>query len=238
MGMATRFGFERENPTMTNPPNPTDIITDCDADAGDRLIAMMTLRGLTYRDNLIGAARKAGEQLELWKPMALIPKTFLHASAIVPADPGSVLIVLANADRTLTIRMLQPPPGFTRRQLINDLADMARRHYAQDGEIAVDKGSAIFVTDFAVDKWGGAPGTKTGGMPDNASMNLLGLLFAAIQEDGRQSLLDLLEDVIARGLCPAMVGLVGPGSEHVLCGVWPLVLPLARYLDAVEHALG
>jgi hypothetical protein len=48
----------------------------------------------------------------------------------------------------------------------------------------------------------------------------------------------LLEDVIARGFYPAMVGLVGKGSEHGLCGVWPLVLPLAQYLDAVEQPLG
>jgi hypothetical protein len=76
-----------------------------------------------------------------------------------------------NARRLLTIRMLQPPPDISRRQLINDLADMARRHYAQGGETNFDKGSVIFVINFAIDKWGGAPGTKTGGMPDNASMN-------------------------------------------------------------------
>jgi hypothetical protein len=212
-----------------------DIIADSDADSGDRLIAMMTLRGMTYRDRLIGAARKAGEQLELWKPVALIPnpKTFLHASAIVPADSGTVLIVLANAKRTLTIRLLQPPPDTSRREMINGLADMARRHYTQDGE-TFDEGSIVPVMDAAVDEWGGAAGTKTGGMPDNASMNLFGLLFAAISPDKRGSLLDLLEDIIDRGLCPAMVGLVGKGPEQGPCGIWPLVLPLAPYLDVVE----
>jgi hypothetical protein len=40
--------------------------------------------------------------------------------------------------------------------------------------------------------------------------------------------------IIGRGHCPAMVGLVGKGPEQGPCGMWPLVLPLAPYLDVVE----
>jgi hypothetical protein len=222
---------------MTDTP---DTIVDCNADSGDRLIEMMTLRGTTFRDQLIGAARKAGEQLELWKPLALIPnpKTFLHASAIVPADPGTVLIILADAKRTLTMRLLPPPPGISRREMINEAADIAQQHYAQDDGKSLGKGEIIYLISYAVDTWGGQPGTKTGGMPEDASMNLLGLLFAAMPADKRESLLDLMEAIIDRGVCPAMVGLVGKGTEHGLCGIWPLVLPLARYFDAAEKALG
>jgi hypothetical protein len=69
-------------------------------------------------------------------------------------------------------------------------------------------------------------------------MNLLGLLFAAMPTDKRESLLDLMEAIAGRGVCPAMVGLVGKGTERGLCGIWPLVLPLAQYFDAAEQALG
>jgi hypothetical protein len=141
----------------------SDTIMDCNADSGDRLIEMMTLRGTMFRDQLIDAARKAGEQLELWKPTALIPnqRTFLHASAIVPADPGTVLIVLADADRTLTMRLLQPR-GMSRREVINDLADIAQRHYG-DERGWFGKGEIIPVIHAAVDTWGGQAGTKPGG---------------------------------------------------------------------------
>jgi hypothetical protein len=50
---------------------------------------MMTLRGMTFRDQLIDAARNAGEQLELWKPMALIHDPFLHASWMPPSMHGA-----------------------------------------------------------------------------------------------------------------------------------------------------
>jgi hypothetical protein len=56
--------------------------------------------------------------------------------------------------------------------------------------------------------------------------------------DKRQSLVDLIEAFIDRGVCPAMSGLVGKGTTRGLCGIWPLVLPLAQYLDTVEQALG
>jgi hypothetical protein len=173
-------------------------------------------------NRLIGAARKAGEQLELWKPVALIPnpKTFLHASAIVPADPGTVLIVLAHARQVLTMRLLQPPPDFSRRKVIDDLVDMARRHYAQDDEKNFDKGEIIPVMDAVVDKWGGQPGTETGFVPDIAAMNLIGLLFAAISPDKRGSLLDLLEAMIDRGLCPAMVGLLSARAQSMDCAAF------------------
>jgi hypothetical protein len=218
-----------------------NIIVDSNADSGDRLIEMMTQRGTTCRGQLIGAARKAGEQLELWKPLALIPnpRTVFQAGAIVPADPGTVLIILADAKRTLTMRLLPPPPpGISRREMINEAADIAHQHYAQDDGKSLGKGEIVYLIRYAVDTWGGQPGAKTGGMPEDASMNLLGLLFAAMSADSRQSLLDLIETVIDRGFCPAMVGLVGKGSEHGLCGIWPLVLPLARYIDAAEKALG
>jgi hypothetical protein len=217
----------------------SDTIMDCNADSGDRLIEMMTLRGATSRDQLIDAARKAGEQLEIWKPMAFIPnpRTFLHAGAIVPADRGTVLIVLADAKRTLTMRLLQPPPGISRREMINDLAAIAQRHYG-DERGWFGKEEIIPVIHAAVDTWGGQPGTKTGGMPEDASINLLGLLFAAMSADKRQSLLDLMETIAGGGFCPAMVGLVGKGTTRGLCGIWPLVLPLAQYLDTAEQALG
>jgi hypothetical protein len=218
-----------------------NIISDSNADSGERLIEMMTLRGTTFRDQLIDAARKAGEQLEWWKPIVFIPhpnpRTRLHVGSIVPADPGTVLIVLANADRTLTLRLLPPPSKVARREMIDDVAAAAQQHYGEDRGW-FDKGEIIPVMNAAVENWGGQPGTKTGEMPENAGMNLIGLLFAAMSADKRESLLDLMEAVIDRGFCPAMVGLVGKGTERGLCGIWPLVLPLAQYFDAAEQALG
>jgi hypothetical protein len=200
----------------------------------DRLLAMMTLRGTVFRDNLAAAARKAGEQLEWWKPVALIPnpRTRLHAGSIVPVDPGTVLIVLADARRVLTIRLRPLPSHVARRAMIDDLADMSSNNYP------LDDGEIIAVIAAAVEEWGGQPGTQTGGMPDDAMLTLFALLFSAIPADRRQSLFDVLEDMIDRGVCPAMVGLAGKATTRGLCGIWPLVLPLAQYLDSVERALG
>jgi hypothetical protein len=49
----------------------------------------------------------------------------------------------------------------------------------------------------------------------------------------RAEIVKQLETAISIGVCPAMVGLVGDGSGQGLSGVWPLMLPLAPYTDAV-----
>jgi hypothetical protein len=53
-------------------------------------------------------------------------------------------------------------------------------------------------------------------------------------------MLDELERIITAGVWPAMVGLIGPGAsggDNTYSGVWPLLLPLAKYFVTVEREL-
>jgi hypothetical protein len=87
-----------------------------DDDAGDRLIALLAEKNVAFRANLVPAARNAGEQLELLKPMVLMPggrRALLAGSSAVMVDPGTMLVVLADADRAMTMKLSQPPAGFT-----------------------------------------------------------------------------------------------------------------------------
>ena len=83
---------------------------------------------------------------------------------------------------------------------------------------------------------------KHGRRPDNKqrvelssehNARIIGILFAALPADGRAHLIEGLDMLIAEGICPALIGLLGKGTTKGVSGVWPLLMPLAPYADKV-----
>lgn len=66
-----------------------------------------------------------------------------------------------------------------------------------------------------------------------AYVRIIGCLFMGVPDAARADMIVRLEKVIAAGVCPPLIGLLGKGTKTGLCAAWPLPLPLAPYADAV-----
>ena len=68
-----------------------DYLTDYEADADDRIIAALRARGCAFPDKLEPAARLAGAQLELLKPVVIGARAGrIYAGPAVMTKPGAI----------------------------------------------------------------------------------------------------------------------------------------------------
>jgi hypothetical protein len=148
----------------------------------------------------------------------------------MPAPPlrcrqGPFLIVLAHEEKVFTVWLRSPGA-------LADAVDEAVEYFEALMEDKIDGGLALVAIEDLIKKHGRIPDKKPGiELSQEHNARIIGMLFAAMPD--RAGVLEGLEMVMATNACPAMVGLIGKGSVTGLCGAWPLVLPLAPYVDAV-----
>jgi hypothetical protein len=70
-------------------------------------------------------------------------------------------------------------------------------------------------------------------MSAQAAERCLSLLLACLPDSEVRNIVDTAEDIAQHHVCPLLIGLVGGLNGGPLCSVWPLMLPLAPYLDRV-----
>jgi hypothetical protein len=206
------------------------IILDFNADATDRLAALMEVQNVSTRDRLKQSTASAAAQLEWFKPEAMGDgkRGGLYAGPVIMAKPGTAIIVLAHHKRVFAISLL-PAVG-----TIGDAVEAAVGYVEiAMGSEAVEPRQTLLSVEEMIRQHGHLPGKRGPELTDEHNMRLVGILFAAIPATGRAGIVRMLDKAIAEGVCPAMIGLIGKGSEQGFCGVWPLLLPLAPYADAV-----
>jgi hypothetical protein len=85
--------------------------------------------------------------------------------------------------------------------------------------------------EHVVENWGALPEETAKTADENTLLNVLGSLFAALG-DARDAVISDAERMSADGICPALVGVVGPGAKpNTFAMAWPLFLPLAQYIE-------
>jgi hypothetical protein len=203
-----------------------------DDDAGDRLKLLLAARQLSFAPRLTRAAELAGQQLELLKPsVAMIgDRGEFIAGPVAAVRRGTILIVLANARRVFTIHITRPAEG-TLADIFDDLVDRILAEFAPDPWTPSNTVVAIKTT---VEVHGAAPGRENpkGPVSPIITAQIVGTLFAATNQTERHDLAAQLEACVDNDVCPAMIGVIGRGTKPgSTCGVWPLLLPLSRYLE-------
>lgn len=195
------------------------------------LTSLLRDRGAAVADNLAAAVDMAGGQLELLKRAVLDVPRYAGPVAMVPR--GTVLIILANAKKVVTLHWTAMPAGApTRQQQLDRFVTGARDEYKRDPTGI----GALQTIDLTVRKFGAPVGKRAPRtFPPDGIMMVLGMLFGAMPD--RHDIVAAAESVANREICPVMVGLIGPGSEQqTLCGAWPLLMPLAKYVEAATGA--
>jgi hypothetical protein len=201
------------------------------ADSGVRLWDLMGHYGIDHRTSLQKSADTAGQQLELIKPGVIGSgkHSRLYAGSAVMVSPGTVLIVLAHHSKILTIWL---SPGES--TLTEGVEETVRYVNGMADEKELPSGSqALFLVESLVKKYGHALGKRGVELEHEHNARIIGMLFAAMPVGARAHILKGLEMSIVEGVCPVMVGLLGRGTKKGLSGVWPLLLPLAPYAEAV-----
>jgi hypothetical protein len=198
--------------------HPTDIQTmaDYSADCRDRLLAA----GLP--PTLHAAGTCAGRQIEGFKPLVMgwHPDGRPLAALAASLPRRTVLVVLADGKRVA----VQPIP-------LTAMFDGARKNMpALVGSFSSHWIPGILGT--VLDEFGHTP---TLALPrgSHGLLNAIGVLLAAPEA---QTLTPALDQLIAQDICPVLVGLLGPatsGRPGKFSAVWPLLLPLAPYIDAL-----
>lgn len=206
-----------------------------DDDAHDRLMGLMTERDIAFRGKLERSSKMAGQQLEFLKPAYLAPGGYMGSVAQV--SRGTILVVLADPRRVFTVYIQRPP--VTEPNLI-EILDIAVSELMEIVPESSDPGYTLHVIKNVLETHGGKPGKKKSKSPDQqVILQILGLLFASMPTESRHQLLyELIK--VSNEVCPAMVGLIGPGTidPTKMCGVWPLLLPLAPYVEAIDDRIG
>lgn len=204
---------------------------DFDDDAGDRLLRL--LPSDDARERLAGAARIAGQQLELITPAVVaVGARGFHAGAVADVSAGAAIVPLADAARVTTVHV-----GFIAGASATDAIEEMVRAAEEVGGPACgwDRGIASIVLAI-LEHAGGRPGEHCRDIGD-AAVPILGALFATLAPAVRESLGRAIDTIRERAICPALVCLIGAASSgrpgfHSL--FWPLLLPLAPY---AEHVL-
>jgi hypothetical protein len=211
-----------------------DLLLDCNVDAKDRLWELLERRNVSYRNQLKQSVGTAGAQLEWAKPSVMgsakRDKTRFYGGPAVMAPPGTVFIVLAHDKKAFTI-WLRPSPGNSLTDVIEQSVKYAEQLMEPDTLSGVQ---VLLAAKDLIRKYGQPPGKHGVELEQEHNTRIIGMLLAGVPE--RDGMVDGLEMIVGMGVCPAVVGLIGKGSETGLCGAWPLVLPLAPYVDAVVAA--
>jgi hypothetical protein len=210
-----------EQPTVRQ-LHPTDLQTMADygADCRDRLL------GAGLPPTLHGAASCAGRQLEWLKPLVMGWRTdgTLVTGLAARLAPRNLLVIIADGER-VAVQPIRPTTS------VAAMCDEARKNEtARYGTLCGQWIPEILRT--ALCQFGHEPALA---MPPHSGglFNATGVLLAAPE---MQDLAPELDQMIAQDICPVLVGLLGRATSRrpdFFSAAWPLVLPLAPYLDAL-----
>jgi hypothetical protein len=201
------------------------------ADAGDQLRALLAANGV---DSPVAAsAALAGEQLELLRPYFMMPtRAGIVSGPRAAVESGTILFVISDGRRVATSHIIPASPAAE--MFTAGAAGLLEGTPRADWENAI-----VGVMTIILDKAGGAPGAAPETAIDEREM--LRLFFALLATLPTKAISDLghaMDRVRDEGICPALVGLLGPassGSPNHFSVAWPLALPLAPYIeDAVQ----
>lgn len=203
-----------------------------DREISERLTEALKTRAVGLAGKLQPTLDLANRQLEWMCPAFMgMGRSGFVAGLAVTVKRGAWVIVLANQEKVFTLQILEPPEGLSRGAFLDHCVDgvgerLGRRLTAEE---------LLFVINDTVTQHGGPPAGETPAVGQIVCMQILGLLFAPMPREERAEMAAEIDQLIAANICPLHVGLVGPGAKkETLCGVWPLGLPFAPYLDHLD----
>jgi hypothetical protein len=215
----------------------SEALMDYEADAGARLWELLERRNVGYRDRLKQSADTAGAQLEWAKPSVVGPgkRGVSAGGSVVMAPPGTIFIVLAHHETVFTI-WLRPGSGTTTDAIEGAVIYARDIMKSEQPDFKWSDDLVLLAIEDLLKQYGRPPGKKGAELSQEHNTRIIGTLFAAVPEEARADMIKGLEMIVAMDVCPAMIGLIGDGTKTGLSGVWPLVLPLAPYVDTVIEA--
>ena len=168
-----------------------------------------------------GAVRVAGRQLDVLKLGGETP--------VVMVPWGTIVTVVADNRRSVVLYMTEDLGGFERvvREFLAENWDWGGR-------------SSIRVALEALEEHGRDPaGHWARPVLDIDTTAALEVgLWAGLPGQVREAMHGLLGSVIRRGVCPAVVCLLGVPRAGKLVTIWPLLVPLARYAAVDDERVG
>jgi hypothetical protein len=215
-------------------PDGASAVPSWDEDAGDRLMRMLGQMGMHRQ--LGAAARSAGSQLEWLKPAVFDfgASGLLLPTSVANLPKGAVVIVLADERRTVVQQMT---PGRSSagalRRAVEDAKRLCRPRFDWRSESV-----ALF---NAVLESCGPKATGRRENLDRAARFGVGGLLALLPAGHLDQLGGDIDRCRRAGVCPAIVGLIGPassGTPGLFSISWPMFLPLAPYADMVLRRIG
>ena len=190
------------------------------------------LQNVQARTQLQPAADLAAQQLEILKPIAMIPTAGgIAGGPVASVQNGVILIVLADQKRVVTTYLKPSETG-----LLPAVEECVAGVLAEEGSWRTQ--DTFHAINFFIQEYGGAPGAKAPDADIQALCYLLGILFASIPIQGRHEIVTAIETSISGGVCPVLVGLIGPGingKPNTNSGAWPLMFGLAPYADTIAE---
>ena len=152
-------------------------------------------------------------------------------------ERGTILIVLADAKRVATIhvRLGELPDELPLTEFLDDLVEDVRELMPRDWTA----GDTLAVIRLVVQQYRERPGKISPAIDPVVLMQIVGSLFAGLPRAERHPMLAALEETARHDVCPAMVGLIGrssSGKAGTYSAAWPLIMPLAPYIAAVEES--
>jgi len=149
--------------------------------------------------------------------------------------PGTVIIVLAHRKKAFMIHIRPASSKHSFTECITEAIDYVKECMGDDAKKCTPNNLSGAIEDL-IKKYGRRPSSdnKAPELNNEHNIRIIGLLFAAIPEDRRVEMTEKFEKIIAAGVCPVFIGLIGKGNaEGSLSMVWPLALALAPYADTV-----
>jgi hypothetical protein len=216
----------------TTEVNPLDF----NADTGARIWRLLEINNVSFRNQLKQSSETAGAQLELAKPTVMGSSTtekgkLFYAGPAVMFSPGTVFIVLAHHKKVFTIQ-IRSEAGHTIAEGIAEAVNYARELLGDEANKCTQGALGVAIEDL-VKKYGRMPGKKGVKLDSEHNVRIVGSLFLPLSDASRAKTIYVLEQLVAVNTCPALIGLLGKGSQQGLSMAWPLPLALARYVDAV-----
>jgi hypothetical protein len=204
-----------------------------DADVGDRIKALLGPTELWSQ--LEPAARLAGQQLELSKPGIMVPTPKgLWAGMMANVPLGQMLFVLADRQRVATF-YCGLPAGVTALAAIDQMIVEAQEVGAP--ELGEERATAAVIS-VILEHAGAKPGETCPNI-GGAAAPMFGALFSGIPVEVRVNLAGGIDQCTKAALCPVILGLIGPassGQPDFYSILFPMLLPLAPYLEWILHS--
>jgi hypothetical protein len=203
-------------------------------DAREVLTEALVEKEIAFRANLKAAINTAGGHLEWLKPAILgAGRGGIVSSMAANVAFGAIVILFADRRRVFELHLTAAGQTEVPRAIAwaRDVVPNAR-----------DPGNTLHAIRVALDCHGRPVGTPAPGDFDAAvGLQILGMVLAPAADAQVSDSFDRMNRVIAEGVCPAMVGLIGPATSAKrgnFCGVFPLMVPIARYAELVTAPLG